>query len=205
MRRPNTPLAVLVGALLAAPPALAPAYPEYQIHVQQTSGRTVNCAMCHAHPDGPEGGKPGQIGRLDAAGLDALGKARTALEPGTVVHNPILNEFGNNMVFQVGRARLLTLRLEPAKLADSLDPASDTDGDGIPDARELREGTDAVDPNHGNPWLLFKINFQRNGFHLAMAALATVLGLFGLNHLLHGLHLVARRHEIHDHPGEGHQ
>ncbi|MDX1583660.1 MAG: hypothetical protein R3338_08675, partial [Thermoanaerobaculia bacterium] len=35
----------------------AGAYPEFEVWVENTSGRYIDCAMCHTHPDGPEGRK----------------------------------------------------------------------------------------------------------------------------------------------------
>lgn len=183
------PSLILLALVLL--PAVATAYPEYQASIQTSSGRSVNCGLCHAHPDGPEGTKQGQIGRLDAAGLEELNTARRALEPGQKVHNPVLNSLGSSLVEQIGRKRLLTLRRDPQLLTESMSQTSDLDADGITDARELHDGTDALDPNHGDPWLLFRANLARNWFHIVMTALATGLGLFGLNHLLHGLHLIS--------------
>lgn len=177
-------VAALALLVLAGVPGLAGAYPEFQMWVQQNSGRNVNCAMCHMHPDGPEGVKPGQIGSLNAEELQRLNQARAAFEPGQPIDNPILNEFGDEIIHQLGKTKFLTLRQNPERLAAALNPASDLDGDGLPDAREYREGTHPLDPNHGNPWALFVNKATALRFHIIMLALATVLGLFGLNNLL---------------------
>ncbi len=169
------------------------AHPEFQAWSQKNSGRFVNCAMCHAHPDGPEGMKAGQIGSFTPAEMALLNEARAAFEPGKKVENPILNRFGNSIVEQLGRREVIALRPNPAGLADKLDPAHDTDGDGLGDAREFREGTDPLDAWSGNPWALFRINFARQKFHILMISLATACGLYGLNHLLRGLARVAAR------------
>jgi hypothetical protein len=152
----------------------------------------VNCALCHSHPDGPEGLKPGQIGSLDPAAMERLGKARAAFEPGQEVHSPILNEFGNDIIRQLGKQRFLQMRQEPGKLAESLDQASDLDGDGIPDATEYLAGTLVTDPTHGDPWTLFLINLGRYWFPILMSALATGAGLYGLNNIVHGFEVLAR-------------
>src|SRR5690606_36294646 len=52
---------VLIASLVVIAAARAHAHPEFQAYVQQNAPRNVDCAMCHAHPDGPEGPKPGQI------------------------------------------------------------------------------------------------------------------------------------------------
>lgn len=162
------------------------AYPEFQTFIETQSGRNVNCAMCHAHGDGPEGLKPGQIGSLTPPQMEALGKARAAFAPGGEVDSPILNEFGNHIIEVLGKQQFLQIRQEPAKLAEALGPESDLDGDGLPDAREYLEGTLPTDPNHGDPWALFFINLKRSWFHVIMVGLATVAGLWGLQNLLHG-------------------
>lgn len=177
--------AIATAAVLAA--GAAQAHPQFQAFVDQHSGRKVNCAMCHAHPDGPEGLKPGQIGSLNTQQMDALNRARAAFEPGQEVKSPILNEFGNEMVRQLGKTRILELLQDPGALATALDPASDIDGDGVPDYEEYLAGTLPTDPHHGPPWRLFAINLRRNIFHIAMILLATAAGLYGLRHLLHGL------------------
>lgn len=171
---------LVAGALL---PRAASAYPEYQKWVQKNSGRTVSCALCHAHPDGPEGVKHGQIGSLTPAQMEALGRARTAFEPGQKVTSPILNDFGNRIMEAAGKKKVLALRDDPAKLAPLLG-ASDLDRDGLADAREYLEGTDPLNPHHGDPWALGLINLQRYGIHLALLVIATLLGLWGLGHIL---------------------
>jgi len=161
-------------------------YPEFQTFIEAQSGRNVNCAMCHAHADGPEGLKPGQIGSLTPLQMEALGKARAAFAPGEAVDSPILNEFGNHIIQVLGKQQFLQIRQEPAKLAEALGTESDLDGDGLPDVREYLEGTLPTDPNHGDPWALFFINLKRSWFHVVMVGLATVAGLWGLQNLLHG-------------------
>lgn len=175
--------------LAAAPAALA--YPEFQKFSQTNSGRVTNCAMCHVHPDGPDGAGHGQIGSLDAAGLERLGRARAAFEPGQDVDSPILNGFGNTVIRSVGKSKVLEFRSRPADLAAALDPASDLDADGIPDAREFLEGTHPLQSGSGDPWSLFVTNLRRSGFHVGAILLASVLTMFGLANLLRGWHAAA--------------
>jgi len=182
-----------IAALMLGAAAPAFAYPEFQVYIEQQSGRNVNCAMCHTHPDGPEGLKPGQIGRLDAQQLEALNRARAAFDPGQDVENPILNEFGNAIIRQLGKTRFLALRIEPEELAPALDPAHDLDGDGISDATEMMQGTLPTDPFHGDPASLFWINAMRRWFDILMIGLATAAGLYGLNHLLRGYEAILSR------------
>jgi len=175
-------LAVLLA--VAAAPA-AHAYPEFEAWVEQSSGRYVNCALCHTHPDGPEGVKPGQIRSLDAAELDRLNRARAAFEPGQDVDSPILNDFGDHVMERLGKRRFLEIRTTDAgELAAALGTESDLDGDGIPDATEYREGTHPLDARHGAPLRLLGTNLARHWFDILMIVLATVFGLYGLNHLL---------------------
>lgn len=184
--------ATMLAAMLAVAVS-AGAYPDFQAWSQKNSGRGVNCGMCHVHPDGPEGVKAGQIGALRAAQLQALTDARLAFKPGATVDSPILNEFGDSILRQLGRTEIISLRLNPGEIAARLDPKSDLDADGIPDAKEFVDGTDPLDAQSGSPWLLFKNGLVREKFHIVMIVLATVFGLYGLHHLLHGLHQVARR------------
>ncbi|MBI2422729.1 MAG: hypothetical protein HYV27_07855 [Candidatus Hydrogenedentes bacterium] len=177
---------VLLIAVCLLTPGVSLAYPEFQVFIEAQSGRNVNCAMCHAHPDGPEGLKPGQIGSLDPQQLEALSTARAAFEPGQEVHSPILNAFGNHIIHKLGKQQFLLHRQEPQKLAPALGLEDDLDKDGIPNAQELLDGTLPTDPNHGDPWKLFYINLKRRWFHILMVGLATVSGLWGLNNLLHG-------------------
>lgn len=175
-------------ALVWAGPALA--YPEFEAYVEKVSGMPVNCSLCHTHPDGPEGLKPGQIGSLKPADLERLNRARAAFEPGQEVDSPILNEFGNHLIEQLGKTRFLQMRLEPETLADAMPADSDLDGDGVTDRTEYLAGTHPLDPHHGPPWQLFWINLKRKFFHVVMIAVATALGLYGLNNLLRGFELL---------------
>ncbi|MGE5783958.1 MAG: thrombospondin type 3 repeat-containing protein [Myxococcales bacterium] len=168
-------------------------YPEFQREIQTSSHRVVSCAMCHAHPDGPDGVKHGQIGSLGQDETTRLNQSRSMLEPGPVVDSPILNSFGDYLVSDLGRKRLMYYRLHPAELAAAFDQKHDLDGDGIGDARELRDGTDPTDARHGDPGLLFVANLRRHWFHLVMLAAATMLGLFGLSRLFDWFAIEARR------------
>ena len=164
-------------------PSVALAYAEFQKHIQATSGRNVNCAVCHAHGDGPDGVKSGQVGSLTPAEVERLNRARIAFEPGQTVDSPILNAFGNHVVLTVGKRHLLALKADPGALAGRL-LETDLDRDGIADGQELRDGTHPLDAQHGDPWKLLKVNAKRHGLHLALLAVATFLGLYGLGHIL---------------------
>lgn len=192
----SNPLATcrLVLAILAVAGG-AQAYPEFQKSISQQSGRTINCAYCHQHSDGPEGAAPGQIGHLTVAEQTELGRARTAFEPHANVKNPILNAFGNHIINSIGRKRFLELRLKPADLASDLPHDSDLDGDGISDVEELRDGTHPLNKSDGRPWLLFKANLKANFGQILLMLAATVFGLWGLHHLLHGFDIATRLHD----------
>ena len=128
-------LALMIAmALLAC--ASSRAFPEYQAFVREHSGQPVNCAMCHAHPDGPSGSEPGQLGRFTPEELIRVNQARAA-QPGQQVNSPLLNAFGNRIVTAAGAAAITQWRKEPARLTKALGTKSDLDGDGIADARGL--------------------------------------------------------------------
>ncbi len=156
------------------------AHPEFQRYSKSVSGRSVNCAMCHTHSDGPEGIKPDQIGSLSQEGLNALGLARQAYKPGWGGKSPILNEFGNLILNDLGKEKILMLKQKPELLAEALSKTSDLDDDGITDAQEYKDGTHPLNSMDGNPWKLFKNNLIKNRFHILMIILATGTGLFGL-------------------------
>ena len=177
-------LALAVFAL--AGPTQLQAYPEFQQFIVKHSGRPVNCAFCHANADGPEGAGPGQIGHLTAAEQAELVRARTMFEPGAKLNSPILNAFGNHIINSLGKRKFLELRLAPAQLAEVLPKDSDLDGDGIPDAKEFLAGTHPLIASDGDPWLLFRANFHRNLPQIALTLAATLVGLWGLGHLLRG-------------------
>jgi len=166
----------------------ASAYPEFQKYSQTRSGRTVNCAMCHANPDGPDGAGAGQIGGLKPDELERLNKARAAFEPGQPVDSPILNAFGSHIIQSIGKTRFLEMRSHPEELALALGDGSDIDGDGVPDAQEYVEGTNPLDAANGNPWRLFVHNLSRYRFHVVMILAATVVTIFGLANILRGAH-----------------
>lgn len=173
-----------LAALGFAPTAAA--HVEFQAFVRDASGRAINCAMCHEHSDGPEGAGRGQVGGLSPAEIERLGRARAAFEPGAAVDSPILNDFGDELVRQLGKKRLLELRREPRRIAEELDPAGDMDADGVPDAREYLDGTHPLWRSDGHAWRLFRHNLRTHAFHLLMIAVATVVTMFGLFNLLRG-------------------
>ena len=182
-------IAAAAALFIAAAPAHA--YPEFQQHIVKTTGRAVNCAFCHTHADGPEGAAPGQIGHLTLAQHVELGRARAAFEPNTKPNNPILNAFGNHIINSIGKKKFLELKLAPAQLAGALPKDSDLDADGIPDATELAMGTHPLLKSDGDPWLLFKANFRSNLVEIILAFAASVIGLWGISHLLHGFDAAA--------------
>jgi len=175
-----------LGLAVLAVAAAAHAYPEFQQNIVKTTGRAVNCAFCHTHADGPEGAAPGQIGHLTLAEQAELGRARAAFEPNAKPASPILNAFGNHIINSIGKKKFLELKLVPAQLAGALPKDSDLDGDGIPDATELAMGTHPLLKSDGDPWLLFQANFRSNLTEIILAFAASVIGLWGISHLLHG-------------------
>ena len=186
-------LALLAAAAMLVSSATASAHTEFQKFVRENSGRAINCAMCHVHSDGPEGTGSGQVGGLSAIEMLRLNRARSAFDPGQEVDSPILNEFGNSIITRIGKRKLLELRLRPDLLAVALGDEIDLDGDGISDAREYLDGTHPLQSSDGDPWLLFKHNLRRYGFHIVMIATATVLTLYGLMSLLAGLAQAQRK------------
>ncbi|TNF37554.1 MAG: hypothetical protein EP329_02885 [Deltaproteobacteria bacterium] len=174
-----------ISLTLALLPLAGPAHahPEFEKAIEARSGRTIDCAFCHAHPDGPEGVHAGQIGALSPADMQALNRARTAFEPGTEVDSPILNDFGDHLVTALGKKRLVALRQAPLKMVDELGD-SDLDGDGISDAQEMLDGTHPLMRHHGAPWSLFVVNLQRSWFEIVMLIIATFFGVYGISHLL---------------------
>lgn len=162
------------------------AYPEFQVDIVKRSGRTVNCAFCHNHADGPEGAAFGQIGSLTPEQIKQLQAARAAFEPGNRAENPLLNAFGNYLIRTLGKKKVLEMRRAPAGLAGALDQRHDFDRDGIPDAQELRDGTHPLIKTDGRPWLLFRNNLRANLGQILLTAAGTLAGLYGLKHLLHG-------------------
>lgn len=176
---------VLIAALLGTA-FTAYAYPEFQRHVQENSGRPVNCAMCHVNSDGPEGSGHGQLGSLNGEELNRLNAARGAFVPGVAVSSPILNEFGNHIIYVIGKQKFVELRARPGDLAANYGFMSDLDHDGIADAQEYLDGTHPLNAAHGAPLKLLWDNLNRYSFHVLMLLLATIAGLLGFNNVLRG-------------------
>lgn len=188
-------VALVATVFVMAGAARVQAYPEFQQHIVKTTARPVNCALCHSHADGPEGAAPGQIGRLTQQQQTELGRARAAFEPGAKPANPLLNVFGNHLINSIGKRRFLEVRMAPAQLPALLPKDSDLDGDGVTDATELAMGTHPLLKSDGDPSLLFKANFRANLTEILLALGATVIGLWGLRHLLHGFDAAAHVEE----------
>jgi hypothetical protein len=186
---------IFISAILLILFYLTPAFahPEFQRYLKSVSGRTVNCAMCHMHSDGPIGLKPGQIGSLNQDELNDLGLARQANKSGSNVKNPILNQFGNSILNQLGKDKILELKQRPELLPESLSKTSDLDGDGIPDVEEIKDGTNPLNSLDGLPWKLFKINFVKSWFDILMLILATGFGLYGIQNALIWLSIKASK------------
>ena len=153
---------------------------------QTKSGARSTAPCATRNSDGPEGTAPGQIGHLNAAGDGTSRPRPRGASTRRPVDSPILNAFGNHIINSLGKTKFLELRVAPAQLADALPQDSDLDHDGIPDARELRDGTHPLNRNDGNPWLLFQHNFRENFGQIVLTLAATCAGIYGLVHLLNG-------------------
>ncbi len=106
--------------------------------------------------------------------------------PGKDVNSPILNQFGNQIIKQLGRAKFLQTMSDPAQLSVALGDKSDLDGDGIPDSREYLDGTDPLNRFSGDPWLLFKINVGHYYVHILLTAFSVGFICYGLTRIYRG-------------------
>lgn len=183
----------LLNLLIAGAVTPLYAFPDYVDFIGIKSGRETNCALCHINPEGPAGLGIGQMGRLDSLQQNKLARARAAMAAGFDVESPILNSFGNSIIKTMGRRKFLDLwqdallRKDPLvleQITKSLDPKSDLDGDGIPDVRELLDGTHVLSKNHGSPGRLFMVNAKRSAVHLVAILAGLGLVIFGLRRLL---------------------
>lgn len=187
-------LALLLFTILTFTPLDAQAWPEFQKHIKESSGRNVDCAYCHTHPNGPVGVKPGQIDSLTLEEHKRLTQARAAEKPGQDVDSPILNPFGDHLLTTLGKAHFVQLKSRPGDLSEvKALHTSDLDGDGISDADEIRNGTLPHDDRSGNAWGLFLHNLERYKSHILLLILATALGLYGWVHLLKWFDYESRR------------
>jgi hypothetical protein len=184
---------LLAGSVLCMFYAVpAQAYPEFQEFAEKKSGRTVDCAMCHTAEHGPVGEEDGQIGKLSADELALLNQARAAMEPGSKIHNPILNEFGNQIVKELGMKRVLEAKASPESLPAMLDQRSDLDDDGIANAQEFQQGTHPLNKFHGDPWQLFVNNLLRYKVHVMLAFAAVLLIDYGIAQIIKGMYMAAK-------------
>lgn len=183
---------ILIAIALSCVPLAANAYPEFQSYAEKKSGRPVDCAMCHMNEHGPVGEEDGQIGKLTHEELNMLNQARGALEPGSEIRNPILNQFGNEIVKSIGMKAVLEAKGAPEKLPQLLGDKHDTDSDGIPDSKEFVDGTSSINPYHGDPWALFMTNLMKYKREVVLAVAAVLLLDFGFVNLIKGLYLTAK-------------
>lgn len=174
--------------LIILVPLVAYSYPEFYEYSKKVSGRTINCALCHTHSDGPEGTEKGQIGSLSKEEMEKLMRARAAFAPGQAVENPILNEFGNELVKQLGKKKILELRSRPQDLPKEIGQNLDIDKDGIPDAQEYLDGTLPINKEDGHPAKLFIANLKKNVLHIILALFAVGFLFFGFVQWLMGIH-----------------
>lgn len=179
-------LSVVILLLLLLSTARVQAYPEFQMYAQKQAGRPVDCEMCHRNATGPIGSSLGQIGSLNDEEMARLNESRAAAMHGNAIDNPILNAFGNKIVYTVGMKRIFAFRNNPAALAQALDPESDLDGDSIPDVKEFLAGTDPLDKSSGNPVRLFLVNLAANKKDIFTMLIGIVFSLVGLRALLQG-------------------
>ncbi|MBI1269463.1 hypothetical protein GC174_03430 [bacterium] len=168
-------------------------YPQFQEFTEKHSGQAANCAMCHSNGNGPTGTGPGQIDGLNEEELKRLEEARKAFQPGQKIDSPILNEFGNKIVEELGRKEVLALVKEPEALATKLNKNLDTDRDGIPDAEEYLDGTDPTNKFHGHPWKMFLVNLNRYKQHILLTFAAVLLLNYGLGHLIKGIAVLTEK------------
>lgn len=172
------------------------AYSEFYEYSRKVSGRNTNCALCHAHGDGPEGFEEGQIKSLNKEEMEKLMRARSAFQPGVKVRSPILNTFGNRIIYKIGKKKFLELKSHPGDLPKELGFKSDLDKDGIPDAQEYLDGTLAISKEDGDPKKLFIANLKKNIKHIVLAFLCVGLLFYGFVQWLMKIHVDAVLKEI---------
>ena len=187
---PHTALTILAVWLASSRPATA--YPEFQTFSEKHSGKTTNCAMCHTNPAGPIGDEEGQIGSLTAAQMERLSRARVAIKPGSDIESPILNKFGNQILHDLGRTKIIELKENPAGLEQALGTKGDLDADGIADSKEFMDGTDPLNPYHGDPWKLALVNIDRYKIQIGLAIISIALLDYGFMQILHGLSAIQK-------------
>lgn len=172
------------------------AYSEFYEYSKKISGRNTNCALCHTHGDGPEGFEEGQIKSLNKEEMEKLMRARSAFQPGIKVKSPILNAFGNYIIYKVGKKKFLELKSHPEDLPKELGFKLDLDRDGIPDAQEYLDGTLAISKEDGDPKKLFIANLKKNIKHIVLAFLCVGLLFYGFVQWLMKIHVDAVLKEI---------
>ena len=163
------------------------AYTEFYEYSKKVSGRPINCALCHTHGDGPDGFEHGQISALNKEEMEKLSRARSAFEPGQKIKSPILNDFGNQIIYLIGKKKFVSLISHPQDLPKELGFESDIDNDGIPDGQEYLDGTLATNPEDGHPVRLFVSNFKKHTTPIILAILSVGLMFWGFVEMLRGI------------------
>lgn len=155
------------------------AFNEFQTFIEEKSKKQLNCAYCHAHPNGPEGNDEGQLDSLseNKKKLTAYNQYLSANK--LFINSPILNDFGNYLVKKLGYEELVNAQNNPSIIIERLKDL-DFDKDGINDSTEIQEGTLPSDPLDGNPYRLFINNLKKNLLEILLQIFSVVLFTFSL-------------------------
>ena len=155
------------------------AFNEFQSFIEQKSKKQLNCAYCHLHTNGPEGNGAGQLGSLSEEEKQLTAYNQFLKANKEFVNSPILNEFGNYLVKQLGYETIAEAEADPNIIVEKLKDF-DLDKDGISDSEEFLDGTLPNDSLDGNPFKLFINNTKKKCFEICFQILALVLLIISL-------------------------
>ena len=155
------------------------AFNEFQSFIEQKSKKQLNCAYCHLHTNGPEGNGAGQLGSLSEEEKQLTAYNQFLKANKELVNSPILNEFGNYLVKQLGYETIVEAEVDPNIIVEKLKDF-DLDKDGIGDSEEFLDGTLPSDPLDGNPFKLFINNTKKKCFEICFQIIVIVLLIISL-------------------------